>query len=118
MLHAANEMLVDGGRLVIDFMNINYVLKHLIKKEVKTVQGIDFHISRVFDGTHIIKNIHFQDGGREYKFKEMVQTICQNEFMDLLSESGFEIIDTFGDIYLSPFDDENSKRLIIIAKKK
>lgn len=118
VLSSANKMLVDKGLLIIDFMNINYVIRNLVKEEVKTVEGIDFHISRVFNGTHIVKYINFQDGGHEYKFREMVQTICQNEFMDLLNKSGFEVIDTFGDINLSSFDDENSERLIIIAQKK
>lgn len=118
VLDVANKMLVHGGRLVIDFMNVNYVLKNLVEEEVKTVQGIDFHISRESDGKHIVKYINFQDKGHQYRFKEKVQVICQDEFMRLLNETGFEIIDTFGDINLTPFDEDHSDRLIIIAKKK
>ena len=118
VLQAAHKMLVDGGRLVIDFMNVDYVLNHLVEEEEKTIQGIDFHITKQFDGTHIIKDIAFYDNGKTYNFQEKVQAIRKEEFVELLSASGFEVIDVFGDIQLNPFHKKDADRLILIAQKK
>lgn len=118
VLCASNKMLVNNGWFVIDFMNVSYVLNNLVKKEVKTIQGIDFHISRKYDGNYIIKNINFSDNGEEYNYQEKVQTISKDEFVDLLESAGFGIVDVFGDINLTLFDEKRSERLIIIAQKK
>src|SRR5690348_32012 len=69
VLHSFNTMLVADGKLVIDFMNEEFVLKNVVKEEVKTMDGIDFHITRTYDGKHIYKNINFffqaEDGIRD-----------------------------------------------------
>ncbi len=118
VLHSAYKMLTHNGRLVIDFMNVDYVLDHFVEKEVKTIQGIEFHISKQYNGTHIIKDIEFSDEGETYNFQEKVQTIRKKEFVELLTSAGFKVIDVFGDMYLNPFDKKNSDRLILIAQKK
>jgi 2-polyprenyl-3-methyl-5-hydroxy-6-metoxy-1,4-benzoquinol methylase len=118
VLNSVHGMLVHGGKLVIDFMNADHVLSHLVKEEVKTMGGIDFHISRSYDGNHIYKDIGFIDQEEEHRFQEKVQAIKKEEFESLLKKAGFEIVDVFGDFSLAPFSKVKSDRLIIIAKKK
>nr|WP_299202023.1 class I SAM-dependent methyltransferase [uncultured Brumimicrobium sp.] len=118
VLNSVNEMLVAGGQLVIDFMNADFVLDHLVKEEEKTMAGIKFHITRNYDGSHIFKNIHFTDKGKEFNFQEKVQAIKKEEFEDLLEKAGFEVQHVFGDFSLAQFDRSKSDRLIIIAEKK
>lgn len=116
-LQAVNKMLVDGGTFVIDFMNVAQVIPNIVKEEMKTVQGIEFHLFRRFDGKFIIKDIEFEDEGKKYSFSEKVQAITKEEFEKLLKQAGFKINHTFGNYSLSPFDRENSDRLIFIATK-
>ncbi|PWH81563.1 class I SAM-dependent methyltransferase [Brumimicrobium oceani] len=118
VLNSVHKMLVADGLLVIDFMNADFVLDNLVKKEVKTLDNIDFRITKSYDGRHIFKDINFSDEGKEYHFQEKVQAIKKDEFEMLLKESGFEIEKIYGDFSLSPFSKEKSDRLIIIAKKK
>ncbi|HZH87368.1 MAG TPA: class I SAM-dependent methyltransferase [Brumimicrobium sp.] len=118
VLNSVNTMLVADGKLVIDFMNADFVLNNLVKEEVKTMDGIDFHITRTYDGKHIYKNINFVDEGEEFSFQEKVQAIKKDEFESLLEKAGFNILDVFGDFSLAPFNKDKSDRLIIIAKKK
>lgn len=118
VLSSVNKMLVPEGVVVIDFMNAAFALDHLVEKEVKTMDGIDFNITKSYDGNHIFKNIDFNHEGKEYHFQEKVQAIKQEEFESLLEQAGFEIQDVFGDFSLSPFNKKESDRLIIIAKKK
>ena len=117
VLQSVRQMLDDKGLLIIDFMNATRVINTLVTEESKTVDGIDFSIQRNYDGTHIFKDIHFEDNGRDYHFTERVQALRFEDFQSLLSESRFEILRTFGDFNLSPFEAETSDRLILIAQK-
>ena len=114
---AIAKMLKPEGKLVIDFMNATKVIGNLVVKERKSLSGIDFNISREYTGTHIVKDIRFNDNGEDYHFTERVQTIDRMEFVKLL-EPYFNIEFTFGSFDLDEYIPEKSDRLIIIASRK
>lgn len=118
VLTSIHEMLNDNGLLVIDFMNAEKVIKNLVSEEVKTIDGIEFHIKRSYDGGHIFKNIKFDDSGKHFDFTERVQALKRSDFEQLLFEAGFELIEMLGNYQLASFDDLTSDRLILIARKK
>lgn len=117
VVRSIHHMLTDKGYLIIDFMNAEKVISNLIEKETKTVDGITFHIERSYDGEHIFKEIRFNADGKNHHYTERVQALKKADFIKLLSEHGFNIISTFGDFSLNPFDEKTSDRLIIIAEK-
>jgi hypothetical protein len=110
-------MLKKEGILIIDFMNVNQVINSLVTQENKIVDGITFNITKNYDGKHIYKHIKFEDNGDNHHFTERVQALTFDIFENLLSQTGFKILRTFGDFNLNPFDKMNSERLIIIAQK-
>lgn len=118
MLQSVHSMLHDGGKVVIDFMNVHKVLANLVKKEVKSVDGIDFHITREFDGKHILKTISFGHTGQSYSYTEHVQGLTKEDFEKLLHKTDFKIDAVFGDFNLNEYTAETSERLILIASKK
>lgn len=118
VIHAIASMLKPGGMVVIDFLNAKRVIRELVPKETKKAGGIDFHISREFNGKHIIKHIRFSDKGIDHHYTEQVQALTLDDLKVFLMNEGLEIISTFGDFDLGPFDEENSHRLIIVAKNK
>lgn len=118
MLTSINKMLNSKGVLVIDFMNANKVVKNLVGSELKTVDGIDFNITRTYTDQKIYKNIKFNADNQNWDFTEQVQALMLSDFKTLLEKSNFEIINFYGDFELRTFDENNSDRLIIIAKKK
>ena len=117
MVKSVNHMLEPNGLFIIDFMNANKVISNLVAKEEKLIDGIHFNIERRYDGTHIYKDIRFNDKGDDFHFTERVQALKRDDFDSLLTSNGFEILTTFGNFDLKPFDIEVSDRLIIIAKK-
>jgi len=117
VVQAMNSMLNEDGILVIDFMNATKVIDSLVLEEEKIIDGIEFQIKRKYDGQHIFKFIHVKDGERVFDYSERVQALKQVDFEKLLTENGFEILRTFGDFNLNPFQEKSSDRLIIIAKK-
>ncbi len=117
MLQSIDSYTNKDGVLVIDFMNAHKVVNHLVKDEVKEIDGITFNISReVIDG-FIIKTIKFVDEGQSFEFREKVQAIMLSDFESYLSQTNFKIFKTCGNYNLDTFDGENSDRLIIFAKK-
>jgi len=114
---AISQMLVPGGKLVIDFMNADKVIQSLIKSETKTLDGIQFKINRKYDGTHVIKRIQFEDGEKSYDYTERVQALKLDDLKTLLTPN-FVIEAVFGSFNLKQFVPEKSDRLIIIATRK
>jgi hypothetical protein len=117
VLDSVSHMLVPKGKLVIDFMNAHKVISQLVEKEEKTCSETKFHMERNYDGKHIFKHIRFEDEGHKFHFTERVQALMKEDFEKLLNLAGFKINAVFGEFDLSPFDNEKSSRLIIVAEK-
>jgi SAM-dependent methyltransferase len=115
-LKAIKESLSEYGFAVIDFMNVNQVLETLVPEEIKTVEGIDFHIKRYLKDGHIYKEIDFEDKGQKFHFTEKVKALTLKDFEELMEEAGIYLLDIFGDYKLKKFHKIDSERLIMIFK--
>jgi SAM-dependent methyltransferase len=115
-LIAIKNSLTDYGFAVIDFMNVQHVIDNLIAKEVKTVDGIEFHISRFHDVKYIYKEISFTDKGEDFKFTERVRALTLQNFTEMMAEAEINLLDIFGDYKLKKFHKTESERLIMIFK--
>ena len=115
-LKAIKESLTEHGFAVIDFMNVFQVIENLIPKEIKTVDGIDFHIRRFFSDGSIYKEIDFEDLGEKFHFTEKVKALTLNDFENLMDQAGIYLLDIFGDYKLKKFHKMESERLIMIFK--
>ncbi|MEX1002823.1 MAG: class I SAM-dependent methyltransferase [Crocinitomicaceae bacterium] len=120
VLRSIASYLKKEGDLIIDFMNVVKVKKHLDEQaeEVKNVEGINFEIKKSMDQGCIVKTISFQDKEEHFRFREKVQALTLSDFEKLLGENGFNLINKFGDYQLNEFSIEQSERLIIHAKLK
>jgi len=110
------QSLSEYGFGVIDFMNVKHTIDNLVPREVKTVEGIDFHIKRYVEDGHIIKEIDFEDKGETFHFTERVQALALQDFEHMMEEAGIYLLDTFGDYKLRKFFKNESERLIMIFK--
>lgn len=117
VLKSIHQMLNPNGQLIIDFMNAQRAIDHLQPSEVKNIDGVPFNITRRYDGSHIYKEIQFEAEQQHFQFTERVQALRLNDFTQLLTSTGFQIIRTFGDFSLHPFEEKNADRLIIHAKR-
>lgn len=115
-LKAICKSLTEYGFAVIDFMNVNHVIKNLVPSEVKTVDGITFNIKRYVKNGHIFKEIDFEDEGKAFHFTERVQALRLEDFEALMDEAGIYLLDVFGDYKLRKFYRNESERLIMIFK--
>jgi SAM-dependent methyltransferase len=117
VMNAVNDGLKTEGTFVIDFMNAAKVERLMVAEEVKELSGISFHITKAIIDGFIVKTIAFEDQGKHYQFQEKVQLLKLNSFEKYLDATRLQIIDTFGNYALEEFNEVDSDRLIIIAKK-
>jgi SAM-dependent methyltransferase len=116
-INSITEGVKEGGKLLIDFLNPYTVINKMLPDEVKKVNGIDFHIMRYLEGEYIIKDIRFEDNGRNYHFKEKVKAIRRIRFLEYFEHAGLEVIDLFGDYELNPYFAGKSERMIFVLRK-
>jgi len=117
-LKAFREASIYNGDLIIDFINATKAISELKANETKTIDGIDFHISKKYTNGFIRKKIKFQDNGKSFEFEEKVQALDLEDFKTLFDKANLKLIDHFGDYDLSEYNQNHSNRLILHAKSK
>ena len=116
-INAMANNLKKEGILIIDFMNAKKVITNLVLNEQKTINNIQFDITRQVNDGFILKDIRITDGKEEQQFQEKVKAITLADYSEFITNAGLKIIDIFGNYKLDNFDDEISDRLILICKK-
>lgn len=111
---AIKKALKPGGSAVIDFLNVNLAIENMIPYEVITIDSIDFHIEKKLEDGFIVKNIRFEDKGKDFFFKERVKALTLEDFKIYFEEAGVNLQQVFGDYHLNSFNDKTSERLILI----
>lgn len=109
--------LKPGGFLVIDFFNVNHVLDHLVEDESKTIDAIQFNITKSFEDGFIVKKIEIAEGDKREIFYEKVRAITKQEFENYFDACNLKVKQIFGDYKLNTFNSASSERLILIAQK-
>jgi len=115
-INAFKANLNELGFGVIDFMNVNYVLNHLVDEDIKSINGINFHQKRKLEGGYIVKDISFIANEEKYNYQEKVRAFTLEDFEILFKQADCHLLDVFGDYKLGKFHKETSERLIMIFK--
>ena len=116
-INAMASNLKKEGILIIDFMNAKKVIANLVLNEQKTINNIQFDITRQVKDGFILKDIRIVDRKEEQQFQEKVKAITLADYSEFITNAGLKIIDIFGNYKLDNFDEEISDRLILICKK-
>jgi ubiquinone/menaquinone biosynthesis C-methylase UbiE len=116
-INAMANNLKKEGILIIDFMNTKKVIANLVLNEQKTINNIQFDITRQVKDGFILKDIRIIEGKEQQQFQEKVKAITLADYSEFITNAGLKIIDIFGNYKLDNFDEEISDRLILICKK-
>ena len=112
-IHASLKV---NGIFVLDFLNAELVKNNLVANEQQVREGVTFDVERKISNGQIIKDISFEACNSTHQFQEKVQYLTKDKLVDLLTKSGFEILNIFGNYNLEEFS-VTSSRCILIAKK-
>ena len=116
VLEGMKAGLKSSGVLVVDFLNVQKIKNNLVASEVKEIDGITFNIEREIKDGFILKHISFFADEKQHSYTEKVKFLDLDKMKSYFHNAGLTIINTFGDYNLNEFDEENSSRLILIAK--
>lgn len=118
VLQHVHNALTPNGVFVIDFLNVTPVLAQLPITQQLVKENIQFNITKSHINNHIVKNIEVVDNGVTSHYQEQLQAITHTQLCELLHAANFEIEATFGNYELAPFNEQQSPRVLLIARKK
>ncbi|TYP98703.1 methyltransferase family protein [Tenacibaculum adriaticum] len=116
VLEGMKNGLKENGYLVLDFLNVIKTKNTLVTEEEKNIDGITFNIKREIKNGFILKHISFFADEKQHSFTEKVKFIDIEKMKFYFEKVGLTIVSVFGDYHLKPFKEEESNRLILIAK--
>jgi len=105
-----------NGVIVIDFMNVEFVEKHLVSQETIVKNEIEFSIERSIQNGFIQKDIRFEADQKQHHYTEFVRYLTIDRFKGYAQAANLKIKHTFGDYNLNAFDVDTSSRLILILE--
>ncbi len=117
VFRAIAQNLKQNGVFVLDFMNAAKVIETMVPFGEKTVDNVHFEWRKRAENGFIYKKIVFSDKNQNFEFEERVRAFRKQDIVRLLNLAGMTAVSFFGDYRLNAFDEKNSDRLIIIAKK-
>jgi len=115
MIHAMKK----EGTFVIDYLNSKYTENHIIHQEEKNIGDISFRITKWYDDLKFYKKILIDDPNlsNPISYTEAVAKFSLNDFDKMMTPFGIKIKTVFGNYTLGDFDENESPRMIIVAKK-
>lgn len=102
------------ARVIIDFLNAKKVIKELIPNELVEIGETRYEIKRSLESGFVKKEITVHHPEGIHQFYERVRLFELADFELLFEKAGLQMVDTFGDYLLNPYDLE-ADRLILIG---
>lgn len=111
------QALKPGGKLVLDYLNPEYVRKHLVPESVRDVNGKHIVEQRMIEDGFVVKKIVITEQGDERVFWERVRLYRVDEMKKMLEQAGIDVLAVYGDYNLDIYGPE-TKRMILFGQKK
>jgi len=119
VLTTVHNALRPGGVFLMDYVNRDYLISHLVAEDEKLLAG--GHILNVRqitdDCRRVEKTTTFSCQGTEHRFHESVRLYSPAEMIERYQIAGFTNIRYYGSVSGQRFSPE-SKRLILIGEKR
>ena len=116
-MHAFAQGLKPGGHLVIDFLNPEWVRKHLVADGREETGGVVFSWTKKIDNKQVVKRITVEDGPRTFHYEERVNLLTQHYFLRLATAAGLNLRNLWGSYQLEPYHEEHAPRMILHFEK-
>lgn len=113
----ASEHLLNNAYFIIDFFNIVYLKNNIIPVTYDKIEDGIIKQERVFEGNRIVKKITITKKNDVKYYYESVRTYSKDELITLIIKNGLRIQNIIGNYLGVEFEEINSPRVIIIAKK-
>ncbi len=118
VVREASRVLRSGAPFLIDYMNVENVVRQLDPESVSEISGATVRQSRWVERDQVFKRIEVRDRTRETveEYHERVRLYSREELAALLHDHGLETEDVFGGYDGAPFDETRSSRLLLFGR--
>lgn len=118
VLKNMSDVLKPGGKLIMDYINVNHAANSLRQFEKKEIDGIMYDIERWVDDRYFLKRINIHDeSGERIEHTEKVARFDLDDFRKMFSSCGLAIDEVYGDYKLGQYEPDQSPRLIMDIRK-
>jgi SAM-dependent methyltransferase len=119
VIHNVASSLKEEGTLILDYLNVHQAVNSLRPDETVERGEVAYRITRWADADDIFKRIVVEDPAleRPLVFVERVARLTVDDFRFMFAVCGLAIETVYGDYSLGAFDEADSRRLILIARK-
>jgi ubiquinone/menaquinone biosynthesis C-methylase UbiE len=117
-LNSMCEGLVEGGRLLLDFLNVHQILAPVEQTDWQEEKrgSVRFLCRKRRDERFVYKDIKVVDGQAEMEFEERVRLYDLEDFKKMFKRIGVEVEAVFGDYTFANYNPEVSDRLILCIR--
>ncbi|MEO6948854.1 MAG: class I SAM-dependent methyltransferase [Ginsengibacter sp.] len=118
-LRTIAQSLKPDGIFVIDYLNVEYAESHPDSESEIKIDNINYHITKWSDEGHFYKKIVIEDMNFDSPIvhEEKVAKFSLEDFTQMLANHQMQVQEVFGDYNLKSYDQKESPRMVIIAKK-
>lgn len=108
----------EGGRLIIDYLNPDYIRRQLVTDESLEVGNVMCHITRAIEADMVVKSMTFieKNGDATRKYQERVKLYDKEWFSARFEEMGFTDVQILGNYDGHPYHEHSSPRLLMLAE--
>ncbi len=114
------QSLLPEGLLVIDYLNVVVANRTAKQTHQEQFGDVTFHITKWSNEHHLFKQIQVTDQHNntpKHLYTERVAKFTLGDFTSMLADQHLHIQEVYGNYQLQRFSEQESPRLIIIAKK-
>ena len=111
--------LKDGGKFLMDYLNREYVIAHLVPENIVEFNGYTAHNIRwiTLDGKRVEKKtVVTMDNGEKHLFNESVRMYTETEMVSMCKKAGFREINVYGTAKADPLTSDSPRMIITTIK--
>jgi ubiquinone/menaquinone biosynthesis C-methylase UbiE len=114
-----DRLLKTRGKFIIDFLNPTYVVHHLVPYSERAEGDTIIEERRTADSEFVSKRIIIKGpSGEERHYTERVKLYRFGDFISMMRGTQLQIEHVYGDYDASSYDEQRSRRLILVGIKK
>lgn len=114
-----HRVLKPQGRFIVDFLNPSYVRQQLVPHSERIDGGTRIEERRRIENGFVKKAITLTDasGGEQREYEERVRLYELADFRNMMDEAGLVIDQVHGSYDGAAYDEEQSKRMIMVGHR-
>ncbi len=115
-----SKAIKPNGLFVMDYLNVKFSVDNMVAENNLSIGTTTYTISKWSDELHFHKKIVVQDEALNIplSFTEKVRKFTLSDFETMFAKQGLEIQEVYGNYNFNAYNENNSPRLIMIAKRK